>query len=99
MTMHLARGLTMLNTKKPKRQITKAKLKRWAEDLRRYNKDMKRLGMHDHKMTMEQFIRNNRGIDDGKDLPKEFLEGIYEEIFSNLQSSTNLCTMRVSFNF
>ena len=45
MTMHLARGLTMLNTKKPKRQITKAKLKRWAEDLRRYNKDMKRLGM------------------------------------------------------
>ena len=61
MTMHLARGLTMLNTKKPKRQITKAKLKRWAEDLRRYNKDMKRLGMHDHKMTMEQYVEYVHG--------------------------------------
>ena len=62
MTMHLARGLTMLNTKKPKRQITKAKLKRWAEDLRRYNKDMKRLGMHDHKMTMEQYVEYVHGV-------------------------------------
>ena len=61
MTMHLARGLTMLNTKKPKRQITKAKLILWAEDLRRYNKDMKRLGMHDHKMTMEQYVEYVHG--------------------------------------
>lgn len=36
-----------------------------------------------NKMTIEEFIRNNRGIDDGKDLPKEFLEGIYNEIQEN----------------
>jgi brefeldin A-inhibited guanine nucleotide-exchange protein len=26
------------------------------------------------------FIRNNRGINDGKDLPKEYLENLYDEI-------------------
>ncbi len=61
MTMHLARGLTTLNTKKPKRQITKAKMKRWAEELRLYNKDMKRLGMHSHRMTMEQYVEYVHG--------------------------------------
>lgn len=32
------------------------------------------------KMTKEQFIRNNRGINDGEDLPREFLETLYDEI-------------------
>ncbi|KAH9582203.1 Sec7 domain [Trypanosoma melophagium] len=32
------------------------------------------------KMTLEQFIRNNKGIDDGKDLPQHLLEGIYQRI-------------------
>ena len=36
-----------------------------------------------NKMTIEEFVRNNRGIDDGKDLPKEFLESIYYEILNN----------------
>lgn len=31
----------------------------------------------------EEFIRNNRGINDSKDLPREFLEGIYDEIARN----------------
>lgn len=58
MTMHLQRGLTTLNTstKKPKRKITKAKLERWTVDLRKYNKQMKSLGMHNHMMTMDQYI-------------------------------------------
>ena len=28
-------------------------------------------------MKMEEFIRNNRGIDDGQDPPREMLERIY----------------------
>lgn len=35
------------------------------------------------RMTPDNFIMNNAGIDDGKDLPREFLEGIYHEIQSN----------------
>lgn len=33
-------------------------------------------------MTLEEFIRNNRGIDRGKDLPAEFLEQLYKGITS-----------------
>ena len=32
------------------------------------------------KMTLAEFIRNNRGINDGADLPADFLEGIYTRI-------------------
>ena len=32
------------------------------------------------KMTKEEFIRNNRGINDSEDLPQEYLSKIYEEI-------------------
>lgn len=35
------------------------------------------------RMTKEDFIKNNRGINDGQDLPDEYLIGIYEEIGSN----------------
>lgn len=35
----------------------------------------------DRKMTKEGFIRNNRGIGvDGQDVPRDFLEGIYDRI-------------------
>jgi len=33
-----------------------------------------------HKMTVAQFISNNRGIDDGEDLPRELLEHLYASI-------------------
>eukprot|EP01137_Pigoraptor_chileana_P023431 Opistho-2@89690 len=33
-----------------------------------------------NKMTKDGFIRNNRGINDGKDLPREFLEALYDGI-------------------
>jgi hypothetical protein len=32
------------------------------------------------KMKLEEFIRNNRGINGGKDLPREYLENLYHEI-------------------
>ena len=34
-------------------------------------------------MTKEQYITMNRGINDGKDLPQEYLEAIYEDIQEN----------------
>jgi golgi-specific brefeldin A-resistance guanine nucleotide exchange factor 1 len=35
------------------------------------------------KMTKEEFIRNNRGINNHNDLPRDYLENIYDEIKSN----------------
>ena len=32
------------------------------------------------KMTKEDYIRMNRGINDSKDLPREYLENIYDQI-------------------
>ncbi|KAF7139369.1 hypothetical protein RHSIM_Rhsim07G0026500 [Rhododendron simsii] len=33
-----------------------------------------------NKMSADGFIRNNRGIDDGKDLPEEYLRSLFERI-------------------
>jgi len=56
--MHLARGLTLLNTSKKRKKTkhTKAKMDRWTEELRLHNKQMKRLGMHDHMMNINEYI-------------------------------------------
>ncbi|PIN14780.1 Guanine nucleotide exchange factor [Handroanthus impetiginosus] len=35
------------------------------------------------KMTKADFIRNNRGIDDGKDLPVDYLGTLYDQIVKN----------------
>lgn len=35
------------------------------------------------KMSKADFIRNNRGIDDGKDLPEEYLGALYDQIVKN----------------
>ena len=35
------------------------------------------------KMTKEDYIRMNRGINDSKDLPRDYLENIYDEIAIN----------------
>lgn len=34
-------------------------------------------------MTKEQYIKMNRGINDSKDLPEEYLSQIYDEIAGN----------------
>ncbi|KAL4236729.1 Brefeldin A-inhibited guanine nucleotide-exchange protein 1 [Mactra antiquata] len=36
-----------------------------------------------NKMTKEQYIKMNHGINDSKDLPEEYLSNIYDEIASN----------------
>ena len=53
MTMHLARGLSTVNTKKRKTKITKAKMSELQENWRQHNKSMKQKGMHD--MRYEKF--------------------------------------------
>lgn len=35
------------------------------------------------RMTKQGFIANNRGINDGQDLPEEFLVSIYDDIVNN----------------
>jgi golgi-specific brefeldin A-resistance guanine nucleotide exchange factor 1 len=35
------------------------------------------------RMTIEQFVKNNRGINDGEDLPEGMLRQLYEEIKAN----------------
>lgn len=37
----------------------------------------------DRKMTKEQFVSNNRGINNGKDLEKNYLEELYDKIKAN----------------
>lgn len=34
-------------------------------------------------MSPDDFIRNNRGIDDGKDLPEEYMRSLFERISKN----------------
>ena len=36
-----------------------------------------------YKMTKEQYIKMNRGINDSNDLPEKFLCSIYDEIADN----------------
>lgn len=48
------------------------------------------------RMTKEQFISNNRGIDGGKDVDREFLGGIYDRIVST-PISLKVCVLKVFF--
>lgn len=36
-----------------------------------------------NRMTLQEFISNNRGIDSGNDIPRDILEGIYSGIVNN----------------
>ncbi|KAH9603398.1 hypothetical protein KSS87_005352 [Heliosperma pusillum] len=40
------------------------------------------------QMTKADFIRNNRGIDDGKDLPEEYLSALYDQIVKSEMTLT-----------
>lgn len=53
------------------------------------------------RMTLDNFIMNNAGIDDGKDLPREMLERIYDEIQANeikLQSEQHAALLAGDIN-
>ena len=61
MTMHLARGLSTLNTKIKKKKPTKAKLAQWQEQHKIHNKEMKRLGMKHHMLSFQDYIKYIHG--------------------------------------
>ncbi|CCI40210.1 unnamed protein product [Albugo candida] len=44
------------------------------------NTDLHNPQVKKNKMSKVQFIKNNRGIDNGRDFPRRFLEEIYDEI-------------------
>lgn len=58
MTMHLARGLTMINTKKRKQKtkFTKIQIEKWSNDLREHNKRMRQAQCHNQQMNLEEYI-------------------------------------------
>ncbi|KAI9805094.1 MAG: hypothetical protein M1825_000928 [Sarcosagium campestre] len=47
------------------------------------NTDQHSVKLKGKRMTKEDFIKNNRGINDNADLPDEYLSGIFEEIARN----------------
>lgn len=47
------------------------------------NTDLHSVKVKGNRMTPEDFIKNNRGINDGQDLPPEYLTKIFEEIASD----------------
>lgn len=47
------------------------------------NTDQHSSKMKGRRMTPEDFIKNNRGINDNADLPEEYLRGIFDEIVNN----------------
>lgn len=51
-------------------------------------------------MTKEQYIKMNRGINDSRDLPEEYLSQIYDEIAGNeikMKGITKLGKQRMYF--
>mgnify|MGYP000881699834 CR=1 FL=1 len=57
MTMHLAQGLSTINTKKRKTKLTKAKMAELEVRWREHNKSMKQKGLHDMRYaTLEEYI-------------------------------------------
>jgi hypothetical protein len=57
MTMHLVQGMTSLNTKKnKKRKLTLSKIAKFQEQMFAHNKAMRRKGLHDLQMDLQEFI-------------------------------------------
>jgi brefeldin A-inhibited guanine nucleotide-exchange protein len=47
------------------------------------NTDLHSIKIKTKRMSREDFIKNNRGINDNADLPEDYLTGIYDEIATN----------------
>ena len=62
MTMHLARGFSTLNTRKPQqKKRTKAQQEKLIEEHRAYNKRMKQAGRHSERVTFEEYVNRVHG--------------------------------------
>lgn len=89
MTMHLARGLTTINTKKQKqKKLTKADQQRLYTEWRQYNKRMRRNHMHDAQFDcFEDYIAYTHGRYHFKTQQRQFKE--YQPRSSYKRSSNN----------
>jgi len=57
MTMHLAKGFSTLNTRKPQqKKLTRAQQEKLIEEHRAYNKRMKQAGRHNERMSFEEYV-------------------------------------------
>lgn len=57
MTMHLVQGMSTVKTTKPQAsKLTKAKRKELGDQLHELNKDLKRQGRHDERMTFDEYL-------------------------------------------
>lgn len=62
MTMHLARGLSTLNTKKSKKKpLTAKQVEKYKTEMHAYNKRMRQQHCHDMQMNLEEFIASTYG--------------------------------------
>jgi hypothetical protein len=61
--MHLARGLSTINTKKPKqKKLTQSQIEKLRVEWRQHNKNMRRKNMHDLQFeNFEDYIAYTRG--------------------------------------
>ena len=60
MTMHLIRGITTLNTRKPKFKMTKAKYAELQADWMQHNREQKSQGLP--KIGFDEYVDNRCGI-------------------------------------
>ena len=74
MTMHLARGLSTINTKKPKqKKLTKAQLEKLQVEWRAYNKRMRQMHCHSAQFdTFDQYLSYLRGEHKPRKQAEEF---------------------------
>ena len=57
MTMHLAKGFSTLNTRKPQqKKLTTAQHNKLTEEHREFNKRLKQAGRHDERMSFEEYV-------------------------------------------
>jgi hypothetical protein len=78
--MHLARGLSTVNTRKPKRKkLTQAQLEKLTASHKAYNKDMKRMGMHSLMLSFEDYILYVQGQYKPKSKPSELEEYTHKQ--------------------
>lgn len=57
MTMHLVRGMSTLNTRKRKnKKVSSTQISKYEQEMREYNKRMRKLHAHDMQMNLEEYI-------------------------------------------
>ena len=89
MTMHLARGLTTISTKKRKKKpLTQKQIEDFTVKWRQYNKSMRKKGMHDLQYdTVEDYIAYCRGEYKPKSKPDAFIP--YKPNYSTHRQTPN----------